>query len=102
VNVRVPEGWAAGRTVPEARVELVAIIGAVDRWRVLRDDGAVLGFVWKGTRRWSPPTHKGSRIARFHRNVPEWHGSPHSTWHADIRKDTRVEVLRELLAAARP
>jgi hypothetical protein len=86
VNVRVPEGWAAGRTVPEARVELVAIIGAVDRWRVLRDDGAVLGFVWKGTRRWSPPTHKGSRIARFHRNVPEWH----------------VEVLRELLAAARP
>lgn len=97
MSVRVLEGWAGGRMVPEARLELRPIIGAEDRWNVLLD-GEKIGNVWKGSRRWSPPTHRGSRIARFHRQVPEWHAARASTYSPEWRKDTRVEALRELLA----
>jgi hypothetical protein len=35
-------------------------------------DGTRIGRIGKGSYRYSPPTHKGSRIARYHSDVSEW------------------------------
>jgi hypothetical protein len=74
----------------------------------LADDGEVfyggesIGYVWKGHRTYSPPLRKGSRIVKYHKRVSEWHGDPESRHTSrPIRRDTRQEVIRELLARAR-
>lgn len=66
---------------------------------VTREDGTPIGYVTKGTRTYSPPTHKGSRIARYHKQVAEWHGwSPGPRlWPPDAREDTRLDVIRKLM-----
>jgi hypothetical protein len=102
VNVTVPAGYSFGESVPEARVELrkdELLPREQDLWDVYLGERKI-GYVWKGHRTYSPPTHKGSRIVRYHRQVPEWQGSPDSRYSPRIRKDTRVEVLRELLRRA--
>ena len=89
--------WPKGSIqVPETVVNIDAETGDVTL-----EDGTPIGRVRKGTRTYSPPTHKGSRIVKYHKQVPEWHG-----WYADRtygrpdeRRDTRKEVLEYLIAA---
>lgn len=65
-------------------------------------DGATIGYVWKGTRRYSPPTHKGSRIVKYHKDVPEWQGNTEPRRYSPaFRRDTRMDVLRDLISALR-
>lgn len=61
-------------------------------------DDRVIGYVKRGTRTYSPPTHKGSRIVKYHKQVPEWHGwkTKETFRRPDIARDTRTEVLRWL------
>lgn len=89
-------GYGQYQDVPASEVEI-------------QSDGAVvykfvrIGYVQKGHRTYSPPTHKGSRIVKYHKQVPEWHGhngasrwaTPRPRW----RCDTRQEVLQRMLAA---
>lgn len=47
--------------------------GGGDSWQVVREHGGeVLGSVRKTTYTYSPPTHRGSRIARHHHQVKAW------------------------------
>lgn len=47
--------------------------GEGDSWQVVREHGGeVLGTVRKTTYTYSPPTHRGSRIARYHHTVKAW------------------------------
>jgi hypothetical protein len=94
--IKVKSGWVYPVGVmPDTTVNVDPVDGAVS-W-----DGRPIGYVWKGERTYSPPTHKGSRIVKYHKHVPEWHGHPSRTGHSpSIRRDTRVEVLRELIAVA--
>lgn len=62
--------------------------------------GALIGYVWKGTRTYSPPAYKGSRIVKYHKQVPEWQGGERR-YDPRHRRDTRQEVLRDLIAEAR-
>lgn len=106
--VTVPEfrAWlsgvpGSGRVLPARTVELVEEGRSTIRWEVLHGDRR-LGFIWRGSRTYSPPTHKGSRIARMHREVPEWHAQRelHGPGRDRIRKDTRRGALMELIAQA--
>lgn len=62
--------------------------------RKVRLDGREIGRVWKSTRRYGPPTHKGSRIVRFHKDVPCWRNdaAPYR-----VTFDTRKDAIRYLL-----
>jgi hypothetical protein len=59
---------------------------------------ACIGRGWKGTRTYSPPVRKGSRVAKYHKQVPCW-------WcKANIRGvvrdwsgNTRREVIQKLI-----
>jgi len=88
-TVTVPAGWA-GRSIPETTVQL-------DGEQVLLD-GQPIGYVWKGTRTYSPPVSRGSRIVRYHKKVAEWHAGPHRGSMPRHRADTRQDVLRRLIA----
>lgn len=94
-TVKIAAGWAYPVDVPQTTVALYDD-GAVT-WR-----GSQIGYVWKGSRTHSPPMHKGSRIVRYHKQVPEWHG--HTERPEGVRsmyhRDTRQEVIRDLIAAA--
>lgn len=92
-TIKVKGGWVYPvGDIPETTVD---VVDGVVSW-----EGRTIGFVWKGERTYSPPTHKGSRIVKYHKQVPEWHGHPTKRYDASIRKDTRHEVLRALVAAA--
>lgn len=94
-TIKIEAGWVypAG-DIPATAVHL-AEDGAVT-W-----DGQMIGYVWKGSRTYSPPTHRGSRIVKYHKQVAEWHGHPaHSTARPEHRRDTRQEVIRDLIAHA--
>jgi hypothetical protein len=55
----------------------------------------IIGRVEKSTRTYSPPTHRGSRIARYHKQVPCWRlggTARHATF------DTRLDALAFLVA----
>jgi hypothetical protein len=91
-EVKIPKTWLNGATIPETSV-LIDADGAV----IWRD--RLIGHVWKGTRTYSPPTHRGSRIVRFHKQVPEWQGN--LTGHTYGRRyhcDTRQAVIQLLIA----
>lgn len=94
-EVVVPEGYSLGERVAEA-VVMVSAAGDVCL------DGVLIGHIEKGHRTYSPPTHKGSRIVRYHKQVPEWHGyAPGRAAHRpSSRRDTRREVLRDLIREA--
>ena len=93
MRLNVSAGWAYPVDVPATSV-------------TIDDDGAVtwkdqrIGFVWKGSRTYSPPIHKGSRIVRYHKQVPEWHAHPTRRFDPLHRKDTRQEAVRHLIADA--
>lgn len=90
--VKVPSTYLDRVEVPETTVE-VGDDGSVT-WR-----GEVIGSVRKGTRTYSPPTHKGSRIAKYHKQVPEWYAHrPGAFGRPDHRGDTRQYVLQHLIA----
>lgn len=91
-SVRVSEGYASG-----VRVSAVVVQIAADGTVIYGD--APIGRVEKGYRLYSPPTHKGSRIVKYHKRVPEWHGYVRGS-HTPFRRDTRQEVLRDLVAKA--
>jgi hypothetical protein len=95
MNVKVPEFWIPGQVVDATTVQL-AEDGRVE-W-----NGRTIGYVTRGCRTYSPPTHKGSRIARYHKQVPEWYASTRR--HAakpEFRKDTRREALQALIGRER-
>jgi hypothetical protein len=81
-------------------VEEGTVVQVADDGSVLLDGYGWIGRVQKGHRTYSPPTHKGSRIARYHKQVPEWHGYRPGSFTADVRADTRREVLTVLAAHA--
>lgn len=89
-TVKVKAGYAYPVDVPDTTVEVVE---GVVMW-----EGEQIGYVWKGERAYSPPIHKGSRIVKYNKQVPEWHGDTRRKYGAAIRRDTRQEVLRELIA----
>jgi hypothetical protein len=96
--VNVPPGYAHGRVTPMARLELVPIeVSHQPKLHEVFWGTESIGYVWLGQRRYSPPIHKGSRIVRYHKMVPEWQGGPerygkHKHW-----GDTRQMVLQKLL-----
>lgn len=60
----------------------------------------VIGLVWKGTRTWSPPTHKGSRVAKFHKQVPCWYYEvPERGGGRFVDTRTRREAITRLIDA---
>lgn len=93
-TVRVPAGYV-GRVVNDTEV-------IIDQAGKVWWENRHIGYVWKGARTYSPPTHKGSRIVRYHKRVAEWHGHPERgegskpRW----REDTRQRVLQRMIAAA--
>jgi len=93
-RVAVPGGLAHGLGVftPDV-VVLIDGDGAVT-W-----NGKQIGYVWKGTRTYSPPTHRGSRIVKYHnKQVPEWKGGEHRRAAPKEYGDTRRDVIRRLVA----
>lgn len=96
-TVTVAAGYARARAVEETTVTLIE----ADRGRhAVLLDGEKIGYVWKGHRTYSPPAYKGSRIVKYHKKVPEWQGGPNN-WDPRHHRDTRQEVLRDLIAEAR-
>lgn len=67
-------------------VMISSVTGSV-YWRERR-----IGRVYKGTRTYSPPLYKGSRVAKFHKQVPCWWAETMITYH---RRDhrTRKEAI---------
>lgn len=61
-------------------------------------EGRVIGRVYRGTRTYSPPTHRGSRVAKYHKQVPCWWyertGEGHKTWQADTRQEAIRDMIR--------
>jgi hypothetical protein len=58
--------------------------------------GEVIGRVRKGTRLFSPPTHPGSRIAKYHKQVPCWYSeSPEGR---SVSWPTRKDAIRFLIS----
>jgi hypothetical protein len=93
-RVTLKPRWWEGTSTPE----VVVLID--EDGNVTHEDGTPIGCVEKSSRTYSPPTHKGSRIAKCHKDVPEWHGWRPDTPRyglADVRRDTRIDVLRELM-----
>ena len=93
-SVTIPADYYSGTRVPETKV-------TVEKDGGVLLDGERIGLVRKGTRTYSPPVHRGSRIVKYHKQVPEWHG-----WSSDLplgrpelRADTRVQVLGRMVAA---
>ena len=58
-----------------------------------------IGRVWKGTRTYSPPTHKGSRIAKYHKEVSCWYAREPGA-DRPLDKDTRRQALVWLINRA--
>ena len=92
-KVRIPKGYMWDATTPEAVVEIGEDGGVV--W-----NGSRIGRVWKGTRTYSPPLYPGSRIAKYHKQVPEWHGATMKANDGTIREDTRQRVIQMLIREA--
>lgn len=69
---------------------------------------ARIGTIVHGKRTYSPPTHRGSRIARYHKQVPEWQARATGCYrHTDefrgngrYRIDTRQGAVAFLIACA--
>jgi hypothetical protein len=57
--------------------------------------GKEIGRVFKGTRTYSPPTHKGSRIVKYHKQVPCWYAEPSPG--AQREMDTQRLAIRFLI-----
>lgn len=91
MTVKIKSTYLLGQDVPETEVEISAE-GEVT-W-----EGDCIGYVWKGSRTYSPPLHKGSRIVKYHKEVPEWHGGPRPRYGARHRRDTRQQVIQDLIA----
>jgi len=64
-------------------------------YEVFDEKGRPLGRVFKSTYTYSPPLHRGSPIARYHRKVQCWKNDK-----ANLRQHwpTRREALTDLLA----
>jgi hypothetical protein len=90
MRVKVP---AVGLLSEEREVTLCPEPDSSDRWVVYNESGNVIGEVWKGTHTYSPPTHKGSRIARYHRRVSHWRNN-----RTQVHWETRKRALADLLA----
>lgn len=73
---------------------VILIAGTDERWEVFTEDGQALGLVWKGYRTYSPPIHRGSPVARYHRKVPCWRNSARGFF------ETRREALADLITRA--
>lgn len=95
-EVRIKAGWVYPIGTIDETVVMVADDGEVS-WH-----GQKIGYVWKGERTYSPPTHKGSRIVKYHKQVAEWHGDLglRGRYAPRYREDTRQDVIRCLIAAA--
>lgn len=95
-EVRIKAGWVYPIGTIDETVVTVADDGEV-QW-----NGQKIGYVWKGSRRYSPPAYKGSRIVKYNKQVPEWHGDLglRGRYAPRYREDTRQEVIRCLIAAA--
>lgn len=97
--IKVPAGYGRGGPVEDTAVFLA---DEENGMRAVILDGSTIGYVWKGTRRYSPPTHKGSRVAKYHKDVPEWQGNTKPMRYSpDFRRDTRMEILRDFISVAR-
>lgn len=66
-----------------------------DSWEVIASSGRHLGRVYKSSYTYSPPTHRGSRIARYHRSVPCWsyESGPTDDRERGVDRKTRKEAL---------
>lgn len=76
--------------------------GAGDYWIVEREfSGERIGRVFKSSYDYSPPTHSGSRIVRYHHAVKSWksevgfYPDSHTGIHHRTRKAALVELLTE-------
>lgn len=88
---------------------LVGVANHGEVWTLVAGEPvAALGTIKHGTRTYSPPTHPGSRIARFHRQVPEWQArargvyrvQDHFRGNGRYRIDTRQGAIAYLIACA--
>lgn len=89
-TVHVPHGWLLAEDTTVDIDEKGQVF-----WR-----GVPIGRVAKGHRIYSPPIHRGSRIVKYNKKVPEWHGYKDGrpgrpTW----RCDTRKEVLQRMIVS---
>lgn len=69
----------------------------VDEDGLVGHNNRIIGRVWKGTRTYSPPTHKGSRTVKYHKQVPTWHYSSKNVFLSEGHADTRIEAIQQLL-----
>jgi hypothetical protein len=67
-------------------------------------DGERLGSVEKSHRTYSPPLHRGSRIVRYHKQVPCWRANGTQTGfrhRGDSTFDSRADAIAHLVVAHR-
>lgn len=99
-SVKVPAFESHDRTFPATNV----FIGRSDvgeTYEVWLSDGTTIGYLRKGSYTYSPPTHKGSRIARYHRKIPEWQADPTERYglaYRGGREEPRKRALAYLIA----
>lgn len=62
--------------------------------------GRIIGKVERRSRTYSPPMSKGSRIVKYRKQIPEWHGWKFGSavyMRPDYRSDTRQRVLQQMV-----
>lgn len=93
-NVTVPMDW--WRKPPEdvVTVQLIAEEGYGD-WTGVWLDDVKIGRVQKSTYTYSPPLHKGSRIARYHRQVACWRSEAHGRSNFETRREALRAMVRD-------
>ena len=102
MQVKVPRVWI-GRERHDVVVSLEPVGRDWDNttiWNVAWD-GRDIGHVQRGYRTYSPPLSPGSRIVKYHKQVPEWWGhDTEDTYASRIHGDTRRDVIRRLIEKA--
>lgn len=102
-TIRIPPSYYRGRPTPEATVVLIPHMH--DYGHLYPDTEAVwwegerIGFVWKGERTYSPPVSTGSRVAKYHKQIPEWQGGrgDGEFMNQEVRADRRWIVIANLI-----
>lgn len=83
-------------TIPVAHDKMVIV--TVGEQGHVEWNGRIIGRVYKGTRTYSPPLYKGSRVAKYHKQVPCWYADEPGSLGRSYSTDTRQRAILHLIA----